>query len=85
MKRTCASIVIIAFCLIFLGHPCFAEKLSTKGRHAPADKAAVMVKACPPLAFIRRANYGMRGTNAVMFSQRTGKGSAICTYDPAKT
>ncbi|MCP4452345.1 MAG: hypothetical protein GY809_12860, partial [Planctomycetes bacterium] len=42
-----------------------------------------MIKACPPLAFIRRDNYGMNGTNAVMFAQRTGKGSAICTYDPA--
>ena len=42
-----------------------------------------MIKACPPLAFIRRTNYGMNGTSAVMFAQRTGKGSAICTYDPA--
>ena len=43
-----------------------------------------MIKACPPIAFIRRANYGMRGTNAVMFAHRTGRGSAICIYDPAR-
>lgn len=52
-------------------------------RWAAKDKADAMVRSCPPLAFIRRAKYGMRGTNAVMFSQRTIKGSAICIYDPS--
>jgi hypothetical protein len=37
-----------------------------------------------PIAYVRRANYGMRGTNPTMFAQRTGKGAAICTYDPAQ-
>ncbi len=51
---------------------------------ADAAKAERMLQACGPIAFIRRAEYGMRGTNAVMFAQRTLIGSAICTYDPAK-
>jgi len=51
-----------------------------------SDPAAAkkMIAACPPIAFIRRASYGMRGTNAVMFAIRTGVGSAICVYDPRK-
>ncbi len=61
-----------------------AKAASPGGTAASAEKAAAMLEACPPLAFIRRADYGMRGTNAVMFAHRTGKGSAICTYDPAK-
>jgi len=38
---------------------------------------------CPPIAYIRRNKYGMRGTNATMFARKTDKGSAICIYDPA--
>ena len=53
-------------------------------KKAEPETARRMVKSCPPIAFIKRAEYGMRGTNAVMFSQRTGVGSAICVYDPAK-
>ena len=55
------------------------------GSRVQADpaKAQRMIEACGPIAFIRRANYGMQGTNAVMFSHRTLVGSAICTYDPA--
>jgi len=34
------------------------------------------------VAFIKRNGYGIRGTNATMFGKRTGKGSAICVYDP---
>jgi len=54
-----------------------------------ANTAATFVsrhvaRQCPPIAFIRRANYGMRGTNATMFARRTGRGAAICTVDPAK-
>jgi hypothetical protein len=41
-----------------------------------------MLKAVP-IAYVRRANYGMRGTNPTMFARRTGRGAAICTYDPA--
>jgi hypothetical protein len=83
MKKISASMIIIAFCLMVLGQRCFAGQLSARGQMAAPDKAAAMLKACPPLAFIRRANYGMRGTSAVMFSCLTEKGSAICTYDPA--
>ena len=42
-----------------------------------------MIAACPRVAFIRRTNYGMAGMQSVMFAQRTGRGSAICVYDPA--
>jgi len=42
-----------------------------------------LVRDCPKIAFVRRKSYGMRGTNGTMFSQRTGKGSAIMTYDPS--
>ena len=44
---------------------------------------AELTMACPKIAFIRRAEYGMRGTNATMFAHRTGRGSAILVYDPA--
>ena len=52
-------------------------------RPAAPRKAERMVAACPRIAFVRRANYGMGGMQSVMFSHRTGKGSAICVYDPA--
>ncbi|MCF7957935.1 MAG: hypothetical protein K9M57_05735, partial [Phycisphaerae bacterium] len=79
------AMAILMFFLILLvvTPPCFSDTGQTGERWASKAKAAIMIKACPRLAFIRRANYGMRGTNAVMFAQRTGKGSAICTYDPA--
>ncbi len=35
------------------------------------------------IAFVRRRSYGLRGTNATMFSHRTDRGSAVCIYDPA--
>ncbi len=47
----------------------------------PPDVLAAFAKACPRIAFIRRANYGMNGTNATMFGRRTGRGAAICVYD----
>ena len=54
------------------------------GMPAPPKIAAKMIAACPRVAFIRRASYGMAGMQSVMFGQRTGKGSAICVYDPAR-
>jgi hypothetical protein len=54
------------------------------GDPADAKTAAQMIAACPPIAFVRRANYGLNGMQSVMFAQRTSKGSAICVYDPAK-
>ena len=39
---------------------------------------------CGRVAFIRRKGYGMQGTNATMFSRRTGKGAAICILDTGK-
>ena len=36
----------------------------------------------PPIAFVKRANYGLGGTNATMFSHRTGRGSVVCVFDP---
>jgi hypothetical protein len=54
------------------------------GNPADPKTAAKMIAACPPIAFVRRANYGMAGMQSVMFGQRTGKGSAICVYDPAR-
>ena len=41
------------------------------------EAAALRLAECPPLAYILRQNYGMAGTNATMFAQRTGVGSAI--------
>lgn len=55
------------------------------GRPAAPETAAKMVAACPRVAFIRRASYGMGGMQSVMFALRTGKGSAICVYDPARS
>jgi hypothetical protein len=40
------------------------------------------IKKTGKVAFVRRRSYGMRGTNATMFSRRTDRGSAICIYDP---
>ncbi len=53
-------------------------------RPAPPERARKMVEACPRIAFIRRARYGMRGMQSVMFGQVTDKGSSICVYDPAR-
>ncbi len=41
------------------------------------------IRQCPPVAFIKRAAHGRKGTNATMLGQRTKAGSAICVYDPA--
>lgn len=56
------------------------------GQRQIADSVAArrMIAQCPPVAFIKRAGYGMKGTNAIMFAKRTGRGAAICIYDPAK-
>ena len=53
------------------------------GQPADPKTAAKMIAACPRVAFVRRASYGMAGMQSVMFAQRTYKGSAICVYDPA--
>lgn len=47
-----------------------------------AGKKRLGTKGLPLIAFIKRARYGMNGTNAIMFSNRTGRGSEICVYDP---
>lgn len=36
----------------------------------------------PPIAFVKRSEYGLRGTNATMFSHRTTRGSIVCVFDP---
>jgi len=54
-------------------------------RPASVAKAERMVAACPRIAFIRRARYGLRGMQSVTFSQRTDSGSAICVYDPNRS
>ncbi len=54
------------------------------GMPAAPEIAAKMIAACPPVAFIHREHYGMRGMQSVMFGQRTAKGSAIRVYDPAR-
>lgn len=68
------------------GQAWFDDIVLEKADHRPAaPKTAVkMVAACPRVAFIRRANYGMNGMQSVMFGRRTGKGSAIRVYDPAR-
>lgn len=68
---------------LFLTAESVGKPLKAPCKKADTKKAEVMRKACPPIAFIRRARYGMRGTNGVMFSHRTDRGSAICTWDPA--
>jgi hypothetical protein len=37
----------------------------------------------PPIAFVKRSEHGLRGTNATMFSHRTTRGSVVCVFDPA--
>jgi hypothetical protein len=68
-------------------------KLFIEAGLTPAEKAKIaaervaaakLARDCPPIAFIKRQNYGMSGTNATMFARRTGKGAAICTYNPAR-
>ena len=73
------ALVVVATCFSL------APAAPNTGRRVKADaaKAQRMIDACGAIAFIRRAGYGMQGTNAVMFAQRTEIGSAICTYDPA--
>ena len=68
------------------GQAWFDDIVLERADHKPAspEKAARMVAACPPIAFIRRDSYGMGGMQSVMFARRTGKGSAICLYDPAR-
>jgi len=44
---------------------------------------AAALRRCPPIAYVRRTRYGMRGTNATMYAQLTDRGSALCIYDPA--
>jgi len=53
-------------------------------RAAEQVRLLKIAKDCPPVAFIRRNDYGMHGTNGTMFARGTGRGAAICTYDPAK-
>jgi hypothetical protein len=85
MNRVLAVLAVAVVCLITVVEPSVAAEKAGGGVHwAAPDKAEKMVKACPPIAFIRRADYGMNGTNAVMFAQRTGKGAAICVYDPGR-
>lgn len=48
-----------------------------------AFEQKLFVHRCPPIAFLKRNGYGLRGTNATMHSHMTGVGSAICTLDPA--
>ncbi|MBL7219772.1 MAG: DUF1080 domain-containing protein [Phycisphaerae bacterium] len=66
----------------------FTRKVLTPEEKAKlaAERAKILkfTKDCPPIAFIKRQNYGMNGTNGTMFARRTGRGAAICTYDPAK-
>jgi len=66
----------------------FTKKVLTTEEKAKiaAKKARItkLVGEIPRIAFIKRRDYGMRGTNATMFAHRTGKGSAICTYDPSR-
>ena len=64
---------------LILGLTCFGAAAELPG----AAGGMPLLRDCPPIAFVRRHSYGMRGTNATMFSQRTDKGSAILTYDPS--
>ena len=49
-----------------------------------ALRGKMFVPDCPPIAFIRRKDYGRRGTNATMLGRGTSIGSSICIYDPAR-
>jgi len=55
----------------------------TRKKLTPEEKAKLaaerarllkLTRNCPPIAFIKRRDYGMHGTNATMFARRTGKG-----------
>ena len=63
--------------------PVSAQSPAKPSASERARQCAELTKACPKIAFIRRAEYGLNGTNATMFARRTGKGSAIQIYDPA--
>ena len=60
------------------GAPPSGEAQAAAGRRHP------YVGRCPPIAFIKRRAHGRRGTNATMLARRTGVGSALCVYDPAR-
>ncbi len=77
----CTAIAIASVALLIAD--VIATPNTGERKKADPETARQMIGACPPIAFIKRAAYGMRGTNAVMFSQRTGVGAAICVYDPA--
>jgi hypothetical protein len=79
------SFIFLALLVVSLGMSqlrVLADPLTGSRVDASADAAQELRGECPSIAFIRRDNYGMNGTNAVMFSQRTGVGSAICVFDP---
>jgi hypothetical protein len=58
--------------------------LTAAEKAARAKLLEKMSSICGRVAFIRRRGYGMRGTNATMFSRRTGQGAAICILDTGK-
>lgn len=63
----------------------------TGANGAPAADVAATIRRCPPVAFIKRKDGGLNGTNGTMLARMTGVGSAICVYNratpevPAKT
>ncbi len=70
--RLCAGCALGALSLHAESH--VAERLPAEVR----DKL-------PPIAFVRRpGGYGLRGTNATMFSHRTGAGASIEVFDPQR-
>ena len=60
--------------------PCWGERTQALDF---ADAPVTIKGKVPPCIFVRRkAGYGLRGTNATMFSRRTEQGSSIEVYDP---
>ena len=65
-------------CLFAAVHLLAAE---SQAPQLPREAVTEFARVCPRIAFIRRRNYGMHGTNATMFGRRTDRGATICVYD----
>jgi hypothetical protein len=72
LVRTAIAIALMAVGLVSAAEP------AQPAPPAPTPEVvAARLAECPPIAFVQRSNYGLNGTNAIMFANVTGKGSAI--------
>lgn len=82
-SRVHRIVVRCSFLAVALLMPCRGKGMQPRDG---ADLPASIKAKIPPCIFVRRkAGYGLRGTNATMFSRRTEQGSSIEIYDPQCT